>query len=81
MKITLTQKGTGAEAATAKDISESDPKTVVSGKKEKEDDENLESKKRDKSTAECISWPFKPPSQNKDKENEDGEEKVGAPLY
>ena len=80
--MTITWKGarSAEEAATARDILESDPKSVASGKKEKEYDKNLESKKRDKSIAEWIGWPFKLPSHNKDKEEEDEEEDVGAHL-
>ena len=45
--MTLTRKGTRATAAdTAEDILEYDPKTIGSTKKEKEDNENLECKKR-----------------------------------
>ena len=67
-------------AATVKDILESDPKTVASGEKEKEDDKNLESKERDKSIAEWIGRPFKLPSRNEDEEDYDKEEGVSAPL-
>ena len=61
--MTLTRKVTreAAAAKTAKDILESDPKTVASGEMEKEDDENLESKERDKVIAYWISRPLKPP--------------------
>ena len=71
--MTLTQKGSRAAtvAAMAEDILESDPETFASGKKEKDDDENSEIKKRDKAIAEWIGQPFKPPSRNKDKEDED----------
>ena len=55
-------------AATTEDILESDPETVTSGEKEKEDDENSESNKCDKSIAEWIGRPFKPPSRKKDEE-------------
>ena len=80
--MTLTRKGAkAAEAvATSKYILESDQGTVASGEKEKEDGENLESKKRDKSIAEWIGRPFKPPSRNEDEEDEEKEEYVGAPL-
>ena len=80
--MTLTQKGTRATAAaaTAEDILKSYPKTVASGKKEKEDEENLESKKRDRAITEWISRPSKLPSHNEDKEYEDEIEYVGAHL-
>ena len=66
--MTLTRKGTraAAAAATAKYILESDSGTIASGKKEKEDDENLEIKKRKKAIAEWIGRPLKPPSRNED---------------
>ena len=64
--MTLTQKGTRAEAATAEDILESEPKSIARSKKEKEDDENLEIKKRKKAIAEWIGRPLKPPSRNED---------------
>ena len=40
----------------------------------------MESKKRNKSIAEWIGRPFKSPSRNKDEEDKDGGEDVGAPL-
>ena len=40
----------------------------------------MESKKRNKVIAEWIGRPFKPPSRNEDKEDEEKEEYVGAPL-
>ena len=52
----------------------------MSGKKEREDDKILESKKRDEAIAKWIGPPFKLPSRNKDEEDEDIEEYVGAPL-
>ena len=62
MKLTLTRKGTRATAAdTAEDILEYDPKTVGSTKKEKEDNENLECKKRNTAITEWIGQPFNPP--------------------
>ena len=64
--MTLTQKGTRAEAATAEDILESELKSIARSKKEKEDDENLEIKKRKKAIAEWIGRPLKPPSRNED---------------
>ena len=66
--MTLIRKGARAasEVATAEDILESDPKSVASGKKEKEDDKNLERKKHEKSIAEWIVRPLKPPSRNED---------------
>ena len=79
--MTLTRKGTRvAAAATAKDISESNPESVASGEKQKEDDDNLESKERDKTIAEMIGRTFKLPSHNEYKEDEDKEEDVFAPL-
>ena len=77
-----TQKGARAAvaAATADDILESAPKSVASGRKEKEEDGNLESKKRKKAITEWIGRPLKPPLHSKDKEDEDEEEDVGAPL-
>ena len=51
--MTLTQKGTRvAAASTAEDILETDPETVASGKKEKEDDISLDNKRRDKAIGE-----------------------------
>ena len=73
-------KVTRAAAATAEDILESDLKSVVSGEKEKEDDVNLESKKREKSIVEWIGQPPKAPARNEDKKDEEKEEYVGAPL-
>ena len=78
--MTLTQKGTRAATATAEDVLQSNPKSAASGKEEKEDDEISESKERDKAIAEWIGRPLKPPSSNKDKEDEDEEKDVGAPL-
>ena len=79
--MTLTQKGTRvASAETTKYILESDHKIVVSSVKEKEDDKNLESKKRKKAIAEWIVGNFKPPLRNKDEEYEGKEEDVGDPL-
>ena len=79
--MTLTQKGTRVVAAsTAEDILETDPETVASGKKEKEDDKSLDNKKRDKAIGEQIGGLFKPPSRNEDKEDEVKEEDVGAPI-
>ena len=67
-------------AATAKDKPYSDHKTITSGEKEIEDDENSDMKKRDKATAEWIGRPFKLPLRNENEEDEDEEEDVGAPL-
>ena len=80
--MTLTRKGAreATAASTAKDILESNPKTVTISKKENQEDEILESKKCDKAIAEWIGQPFKPPSRNKDKEDEDKEEDFNAPL-
>ena len=79
--MTLTQKITRVAAATtAEDILESDPKTVASGEKEKQDDKNLQSKHCDKTIAEWIGQPFKPPLRNEDEEDEDKEEDFGDPL-
>ena len=50
------------------------------GEKENEDDKNAQSKERDKSIAEWIGRPFKPPSRNEDEGDEDKEEDVGDPL-
>ena len=69
--MTLTRKGARLAAATAKDILESDRKTVASGEKGKEDEESLERKKRDKTIAEWIDRLFKPPLRNEDEEDED----------
>ena len=73
--MTLTRKGKRAEAAaaTAKDILKSGPESVASGEKEKEGDENPESKKHEKAITEWIGQPLKPPSRNEDKEDEDEE--------
>ena len=59
---------------------DTDPKSVASSKEEQEDDENLESKERNKAIAEWIGRPLKPPLSYEDKEYEDEEEYVGAPL-
>ena len=48
-------------AALAGDILESEPESVASGEKEKEDDGNLESKKHEKAITPCIGLPLKPP--------------------
>ena len=75
-----TQKGTRPEeaAALAKDILESDPKKVSSGKKENEDDVNSESdQKHEKSIAAPIVQSLKSPSRNEDEDYED--EKKEAP--
>ena len=40
----------------------------------------MERKEHDKAIAEWIGRPLKPPSSNEDKEDEDKEENVGAPL-
>ena len=73
--MTITQKATRASALTPtdEDILQSDPKIVASGEEEKEDDENQESEKREKSIAEWIGRPLKPPSSNKVEEDEDKE--------
>ena len=70
--MTLKQKigRTAVAVAMAKYILESEPETVVSGEKKKDEDENLESKKRDKAIAEWIGWPFKPPLHNEGEEYE-----------
>ena len=77
--MTLTRKGTRA-AATAEDILQSNHKSVASGEEEKEDDENLESEKREKDIAEWIDRPLKLASSNEDEEDEDEEEDAGATL-
>ena len=78
--MTLIQKGTrAAAAAVAEDILQSDPESVASGEEEREDDENLESKERNKSIAEWIGRPLKPPPINKEEEDED-ENKMLVPL-
>ena len=62
--MTLTQKVTraaAAAAATVEDILQYDPKITARSEEEKEDDENLESKERDKVIAYWISRPLKPP--------------------
>ena len=52
LKITLTQKvARAAAAAKAEDIIESYPKIIANGEKVKEDDEHLESKKRNNAIA------------------------------
>ena len=71
-----TQKGTRLleTVAPVRDILESDPEIVASGKKEKKDDGNLESnQKRNKSIAVRIGQTLKLPSQNKDEDYEDKE--------
>ena len=70
----------------AEDILDSDPKSVASGEKEKEDDENLESKKREKAIVEWIGRPLKPPWGNKDEDEDEDEdieyeqEYIGSPV-
>ena len=77
----LPQKVTrAAAAATTEDILQSDPKRVASGKEEKEEDENLESKKREKAIAEWNGRTFKPPLSNEDEEDKEKEEDFGAPI-
>ena len=81
--MTLTQKVTraaAAAAATVKDILQSDLEIVASVEEEREDDEYLERKERDKSIVEWIVRPLKPLSRNEDEEDEDKEEYAGAPL-
>ena len=67
--MTLPLIGTRAATTTATDeyILHSDPKSVASDEEEKEDDENLESKERDKAIAEWIIRPLKPPLINEEK--------------
>ena len=71
--MTLTRKGAraAAVAATAKYILQYDPEIIARGEIEKEDDENLESKKREKAITEWIGRPLKLPSRNKEEEDED----------
>ena len=78
-----TQKGNKAATAASlgRDILESDPESVASGKREKEDDVNLESnQKREKSSAARIGRPLKFPSRNEDGDYED-EEEESSPSY
>ena len=77
--MTLTLIGTRAVAA-AEDILESESGSFASGENEKEDDGSSECKKLKKSIAEWIVRPLKPPSYDKDEEDEEKEEDVGAPL-
>ena len=67
-------------AALAEYILASDPKSVVSSKKERKYDGNLKSKKREKAIAQCIQQPPKSPLHNEDKVYEYKEEDDSAPL-
>ena len=64
-----------------RNIITSETKSAASGKKEKGDGRNLESKKRKKYIAARIVRPLKSSLYNKDEEYEDGEEDVGTPIY
>ena len=68
------------EAYTAEDILESNSKKVASSEQEKNDDKNLESKKRDKAIAEWIRRPSGTPLRNEGKDDEDKEYDVSAPI-
>ena len=78
--MTLTQEVKRAAAATAEDILQSDHESIPSREEEKEDVESSEIKKREKYIAKWILQPLKMPLRNKDEEDEDKEEDVGAPL-
>ena len=79
--MTLTRKGTrAAAAATPEDFIQYDHEQVTNREEEKEDDENPDREKHERDIVERISQPLKPPSINKDEEDEGQEEDVGATL-
>ena len=77
--MTLTQKGTRAEAAaTAKEFLQSDHEIVVNGEEVEEYDATPDSKKSERDIADLISRPRKPPPSNKDEDAEGDEGYFGA---
>ena len=79
--MTLTQKGTRAEAAaaaTAEEFLKQDHKIIANDEEVKEYDENLDSENRERDIAEWIDLHRKQSSRNKDKEAEGKEGDVGG---
>ena len=67
----LTRKVKRAVAAAMAEVFlQYDHKSVANAEEEREVDKDSDSEKRERDTAEWISQPIKPPSSNKDKEDE-----------